>query len=217
MPRATFRSRVGPNFKIPPKIAFQKFVKMTDHLCLHQFDKFCKWWAINHRKRKLCEFAETCMEKLGKSLLGNLFFGGFSTFRTNFRSSMQNLRLFPRSLLKFLRFLSFLSPLFFVRKFLSRKWRIFVQHWAKKIRIPLQFSSSPFFIQNFKRGVQCSEDQNAFAQILSYIYFLLCKYVAHFPQILKQNLFHQMIFYILQLATKIFRPSGVSVFKVYIF
>ena len=132
MPRATFRSTVGPNFKILPKIGFKKFVKTTDHLCLHQFDKFCKCRVINHRKRKLCEFAETCMEKFVKSLWWNLFFGGFSTFETTVRSSMQNLQLFPRSLLKFLRFLSFLSPLFFVRKFLSRKWRIFVQHWAKK-------------------------------------------------------------------------------------
>ena len=110
-----------------------------------------------------------------------------------------------------------LEPIIFREEISVEKMKNFRAALSQKIRIPLQFSSSPFFIQNFKRGVQCSEDQNAFAQILSYIYFLLCKYVAHFPQILKQNLFHQMIFYILQLATKIFRPSGVSVFKVYIF
>ena len=47
-------------------------------LCLHQFDKFCKWRAINHRKRKLCEFAETCLEKLVKSRWANLFPASFS-------------------------------------------------------------------------------------------------------------------------------------------
>ena len=50
---------------------------MTDHLCLHQFDKLCKLRAINNRKRKLCEFAETCMENLGKSLWGTYFLAGF--------------------------------------------------------------------------------------------------------------------------------------------
>ena len=34
------------------------------YLCLQQFDKFWIWIACNDRKRKLSEFAETCLEKL---------------------------------------------------------------------------------------------------------------------------------------------------------
>ena len=36
------------------------------YMRLQRFDKFCMWTAGN-RKRKLCEFAETSMEKLVKS------------------------------------------------------------------------------------------------------------------------------------------------------
>ena len=46
------------------------------YLQLQRFDNFWMWSAGN-QKRKFCEFAETCMEKLVKSSWVNLFFGGF--------------------------------------------------------------------------------------------------------------------------------------------
>ena len=54
---------------------------VSTNLCLQRFDKFWMWSAGN-RKRKLCEFAETSMEKLVKSPWANLCFGGFLTFGT---------------------------------------------------------------------------------------------------------------------------------------
>ena len=57
-----------------------------------------------------------------------------------------------------------LEPIIFREEISVEKMKNFRAALSQKIRIPLQFSSSPFFIQNFKRGVQCSEDQNAFAQ-----------------------------------------------------
>ena len=52
------------------------------YLCLQWFDKFWMWSAGN-RKRKLCEFAETRMEKLVKSRWANPIFGGFLTLGHN--------------------------------------------------------------------------------------------------------------------------------------
>ena len=48
------------------------------YLCLHDVTNFEYVVAPNDRKRKLCEFAETWMEKLVKSLWVNLFSAGFS-------------------------------------------------------------------------------------------------------------------------------------------
>ena len=46
-------------------------------LCLQRFDKFCICSACNDRKRKLCEIAETIMEKLVKTHCMNLFSESF--------------------------------------------------------------------------------------------------------------------------------------------
>ena len=68
----------GPNCKNPPKIKFEKLVKLIDsYLHLQQFDMFWMWKA-GTRKRKLCKFAENRMEKLVKALWVNLFSAGFS-------------------------------------------------------------------------------------------------------------------------------------------
>ena len=66
----------------PAKNEIQKIREIDEsYLCLQRFDKFWMWSAGN-RKRKLCEFAETSMEKLVKSPWANLCFGGFLTFGT---------------------------------------------------------------------------------------------------------------------------------------
>ena len=47
----------------PAKNEIQKIREIDEsYLCLQRFDKFWMWSAGN-RKRKLCKFAETCMEK----------------------------------------------------------------------------------------------------------------------------------------------------------
>ena len=48
------------------------------YLCLQRFDEFWIWSARYDRKRKLCESAETSLEKFVKSLQENLFLAGFS-------------------------------------------------------------------------------------------------------------------------------------------
>ena len=64
---------VGSFCKKPPKTRFKKIREINEsYLCLQRFDKFWMWSAGN-RKRKLCEFAETSMEKLVKSQRVNLF------------------------------------------------------------------------------------------------------------------------------------------------
>ena len=49
----------------------------ASYLCLQQFEKLWMWSAGN-RKRKLCKFAETNMEKLMKSLWVNFFSAGLN-------------------------------------------------------------------------------------------------------------------------------------------
>ena len=58
------------------------------YLFFQEFDKFWIWSARNDRKRKLCEFAETCLEKLVKSLLVNFFSAGFRPVGTTVRLSL---------------------------------------------------------------------------------------------------------------------------------
>ena len=51
----------------PAKNEIQKIREINEsYLCLQRFDKFWMWSAGN-RKRKLCDVAETSMEKLVKS------------------------------------------------------------------------------------------------------------------------------------------------------
>ena len=71
--------QLGRMAKNPPEIIFKKFVKLTRlYLCMQQFEIFWMCRTRNDRKRKLCEFAETCMEKLVKSLRVNSFSASFS-------------------------------------------------------------------------------------------------------------------------------------------
>ena len=50
------------------------------YLCLQRFDKI--WmWSVGNQKRKLCQFAATCMEKLVKSLVLNLFLVSFNQLK----------------------------------------------------------------------------------------------------------------------------------------
>ena len=48
------------------------------YLCLQRFDKFWIWCARNDWKRKLFEYAETCMKKFVKSHQVRIFLAGFS-------------------------------------------------------------------------------------------------------------------------------------------
>ena len=58
--------------KNPPKIRLQKIREIDgSYLCLQQFDKFSIRSASNNRKRKLCEFDDSCLGKLVKSLPAN--------------------------------------------------------------------------------------------------------------------------------------------------
>ena len=76
------RCTVGPNCKSPPKMRLKKNSWYRWIILVPA----TVWQILNvNRKRKLCEFAETCMEKLVKSPWANLCFGGFSTFWTTVR------------------------------------------------------------------------------------------------------------------------------------
>ena len=67
------RRTVGPNFKILPKIGFQKFVKMTNHLCLRQF------WQILYMKgnqsTKIMGISRNLKGKTHEITLRELIFG----------------------------------------------------------------------------------------------------------------------------------------------
>ena len=60
------RCTVGPNCKSPPKMRLKKFV-----ICACKGLTNFWMWSAGNRKRKLCEFAEPCMEKLFKSFWVN--------------------------------------------------------------------------------------------------------------------------------------------------
>ena len=47
---------VAPNSKNPPKISLKKIVKLTDQTCGYNW----MWSTRYGRKRKFCEFAESC-------------------------------------------------------------------------------------------------------------------------------------------------------------
>ena len=64
--------------KIRQELDQQKLVKLIDvsNAC-NSLTKFCIWSEWNDRKRKLCQSAETCLEKFMKSLQVNLFLADF--------------------------------------------------------------------------------------------------------------------------------------------
>ena len=68
----------GFKWQKPAKNYVRKFLKLSgSDLCLQQFDKFLKCSTCNHRKRKLCKFAEINFGKILKIKSGELIFGGF--------------------------------------------------------------------------------------------------------------------------------------------
>ena len=73
------RRTVELNSKIPPKWDLKN--SWNWHVILVP----ATVWQILNRKRKLCEFAETSIEKLVESPWTNLYFGGFLTFGTTVR------------------------------------------------------------------------------------------------------------------------------------
>ena len=67
----TWRELVAKRQK-PAENEIQKIREIDgSYLCLQQFDKFSIRSASNNRKRKLCEFDDSCLEKLVKSLQVN--------------------------------------------------------------------------------------------------------------------------------------------------
>ena len=56
----------------------KKIVKLTDHTCACNDLTNFECGAQVTRNGSLCQFAATCMEKLVKSLVVNLFLAGFS-------------------------------------------------------------------------------------------------------------------------------------------
>ena len=74
--------KIGPNDKNPPKIRFEKIVKLKDHsyVCKSLINFPYKTYTLNDWKRKLCLSAETCLEKnlWNHNLQVNLFSADFS-------------------------------------------------------------------------------------------------------------------------------------------
>ena len=74
---------VGPYCKKTAKNQIQKIREIDEsYLCLQRFDKF---WMLSAGNRKLCEFAETCMDFTREITLGELI----STFGTTVRRGAQ--------------------------------------------------------------------------------------------------------------------------------
>ena len=72
------RRTFGTNCKNPPKITFEKFVKLSGHTCVCNTLTSFEYKVHKNRKRKLCKAAENCFEKLVKSHLVNLFLAYFT-------------------------------------------------------------------------------------------------------------------------------------------
>ena len=72
------RHTVGPNVKNPPKIRFQKIVKLTDHSYACNSLTYSEYKTYPPGNRNRCDFAETCFKKLMKSHQVNLFLADLS-------------------------------------------------------------------------------------------------------------------------------------------
>jgi hypothetical protein len=71
----------GSNIKNTPKIWFKKFVKLMVHTCAcNDLTNFA--CSCNDLIRKLCEIAETYMEKLVKTHCVNLFSASFRVIQS---------------------------------------------------------------------------------------------------------------------------------------
>ena len=74
------RRTVGPNVKNPSKMRLKIFMKLTQIILVP-----LTIWQVLIRKRKLFENAETCLEKLVKSLWVNLFLAVLSHLESSVR------------------------------------------------------------------------------------------------------------------------------------
>ena len=68
----------GTNCKNPPKITFEKIVKLSGHTCVCNNLTSFECEVHKNRKRKWCKSAENCFEKLVKSHQVNLFLAYFT-------------------------------------------------------------------------------------------------------------------------------------------